>query len=107
MQMVGIGKFYLCADLLQIHCGNGAFDRGCRPDIHKNRGLDHAMYGVKLTPFCFSISFYQFIHNFLPMHMAHAGYYISVSCNFQVQIDILKRLSYNGLCIFFDGVSSY
>ena len=68
VKVIGVGQLHLCADLLQILGRYCSLDCCCRSDIHKNRGLYHAMHGVKLTPFCVAISFYQFIHDFLQFH---------------------------------------
>ncbi len=49
VEMVGVGKLYLCLNLLQILCGHGAFD-GCRcAYVHKNRGLDHPVHRMEFA----------------------------------------------------------
>ena len=63
MQMISIGKLYLCSDLFQILCRNRSFYSGNRTYIHKNRRLNHSVNGSQLSSFCSSLLFQQTIHN--------------------------------------------
>ena len=47
MKMIGVGKLYLAADLLQILRRKRAFDRGLRADVHENRRLHPTVRRVK------------------------------------------------------------
>ena len=55
MQMIGVGEFYLTADVFQILRAQGTFDRALRAHIHEYRSLNRAMRADKLTPPFFSV----------------------------------------------------
>ena len=47
MQMIGVGKLHLTADLVEVLRGNAALDGSGCSDIHKNGGLYRAVNGFK------------------------------------------------------------
>ena len=68
MQMVGIGKLHLGADLAQVVGGNRALDGAHRAHVHEHRGLDGAVDGLHLRPLGPAVLCYHFI-----FHRSHAS----------------------------------
>ena len=64
MQMGGIGKGDLRADLLQIGGAEGPFDRALCRDIHKNRRLHRAVGAGKFPPARRPLLLAQLKHSF-------------------------------------------
>ena len=65
MQMICIGKFYLCADLTKVLCGHGSLDRADSADVHENRCLDSAMHRLHMGAARSAITGDNLIHNLL------------------------------------------
>jgi hypothetical protein len=49
VEVIGIRKLDLTADVLKVARRNTALYRGGRADVHKNGGLDIAVYGFEGT----------------------------------------------------------
>ena len=62
VQVVGIGKLHLAADVLQVLGAQGSFDGPLGTHIHKHRGLHCAVGTGKLTPPGSPFGFFQFKH---------------------------------------------
>ena len=65
VQMVGVGQFYLAADVLQVFGAKGAFNGTLCADVHKYRGLDRTMGAGEFAPACLSLGFLQLKHKYL------------------------------------------
>ena len=61
MKMIGIGKLYLCADILQIHGGYRTLDSTNCSHVHKHRCLDGSMHRFKLGTFRTAFRFHKCI----------------------------------------------
>ena len=62
VQMIGVGQLHLGLDLFQILSRYCSLDGSHRSDIHKNRGLDSSVNGLKLSPFRPALFFQNTIH---------------------------------------------
>ncbi len=52
MKMIGIGKLYLCLNLLQVSGRHRPLNGRRGAYIHKYRGLDSPMDRLEFSPFC-------------------------------------------------------
>ena len=64
MQVVGVAEHYLTADIFEVKSRNAALNCSRRRDIHKNRGPDGAVDGLKLSETGVFLFFYQCEHSF-------------------------------------------
>ena len=67
MQVVGVGKLHLTADVFQIGRAEGALDGPLSADIHKHRRLDRAVGAGKYSTARPSFRFQQLKHNYLTL----------------------------------------
>ena len=63
--MVRVGKLYLRPDSFQILRRDRAFNRRSRPDIHKDRRMDHPVHRLKICPLRTAL----FCNNFINSHL--------------------------------------
>ena len=62
VQVIGVGKLNLAADLLQILGAQGALDGTLGAHIHKYGGLDRAVGAGKLATPGLALGLFQFKH---------------------------------------------
>jgi hypothetical protein len=57
VEVIGIGKLYLTVDLLEIHCGDTALNCCGGTNVHKHRGFDRTVDGLKSAATSSSLCF--------------------------------------------------
>ena len=64
VQVVGVGKLHLAANVFQVSGAECALDGTLGTDIHKNGSLNHTVGAGKYTPAGFPFCFFQLKHSY-------------------------------------------